>query len=236
MAMADKGKLTIWLETPWVSRAFPFAAYMLFILIQDMLTPLLPEAIASVWLTPVIYAIKIAAVIGVLMYFRKEYDELRMDKIDPAKLLWALGAGIIVFVLWINMDWKFATMGTPAIYDPHKLSPNWFYAFAAIRLFGASVIVPIFEEIFWRSFILRYIVNPDFLRVNIGAFTWASFLISSVLFGLEHYLWLAGIMAGLCYNALLYKTKHINYCILAHGITNFLLGIYVLFTASWRFW
>jgi len=236
MAMADKGKLTIWLETPWVSRAFPFAAYMLFILIQDMVTPLFSEAIASVWLTPVIYAIKIAAVIAVLIYFWRSYDELRMENIEPAKLLWALGAGVFVFVLWINTDWKFATMGNPTVYDPRLIPGNRVYIFIALRLFGASVVVPIFEEIFWRSFILRYIINPDFTRVNIGAFTWASFLISSLLFGLEHYLWLAGIVAGLCYNLLLYKTKHINYCILAHGITNFLLGLYVLFTASWRFW
>lgn len=217
-------------------RSLPFAAYMLFILIQDMLLPLVPEAIAAVWLTPIIYTIKIVAVVGVLIYFWRSYDELRMEKIEAVNIVYAVVIGIVVFALWINMDWKFATIGTPAIYDPHKLSQNWFYAFAAIRMFGTSLVVPIFEEIFWRSFIIRYIINSDFASVKIGMFTWASFLISSLLFGLEHYFWLAGIMAGILYNVLLYKTKHINYCILAHGITNFLLGIYVLVTASWRFW
>lgn len=217
-------------------RSLPFAAYMLFILIQDVVTPYIPEAIATIWLTPVMYAIKITATIAVLIYCWRHYDELRMEKVEAVNIVYAVVTGIIVFVLWINMDWKFVTMGTPVIYDPHKLSPNWFYAFVAIRMFGTSVIVPIFEEIFWRSFILRYIIHSDFKSVQIGTFSWASFIVSSLLFGAEHYFWLAGIMAGMFYNLLLYKTKHINYCILAHGITNGVLGIYVLMTAGWRFW
>ncbi len=148
----------------------------------------------------------------------------------------ALATGLLVFVLWINMDWNFATMGTPDAYDPGILPLKWFYAFILVRIFGASVIVPIFEELFWRSFILRYIINPDFTLVKIGTFSWLSFLISSVLFGLEHYYWLAGIAAGLLYNLLICRTRNIWYCIIAHGITNLALGIYVVKTGNWHFW
>lgn len=127
-------------------------------------------------------------------------------------------------------------MGGSEAYDPTVLPPAGFWAFIAVRLFGASVVVAIFEELFWRSFILRYIINPDFTKVPIGAFTWPSFLISAALFGTEHHLWLAGIMAGLFYNLLLYRTKHLFYPVLAHGITNFCLGIYVMTTGNWQFW
>jgi CAAX prenyl protease-like protein len=61
-------------------------------------------------------------------------------------------------------------------------------------------------------------------------------LICAVLFGLEHNLILAGIMAGVAYSLLLYWTKSIYQCILAHAVTNLVLGIYVLQTGYWQFW
>ena len=92
------------------------------------------------------------------------------------------------------------------------------------------------EEIFWRSFLIRYIISSDFEKIPIGRFTWSSFLISTVLFGLEHNLFLAGMMAGIAYNLLLYRTKSLAHCIFAHAVTNLLLGIYVLATGKWQFW
>jgi CAAX prenyl protease-like protein len=92
------------------------------------------------------------------------------------------------------------------------------------------------EELFWRSFLIRYVISPDFSRVPIGMFTWSSFLITAVLFGLEHNLFVAGILAGIAYNLLLYYTRSLSACILAHAITNFILGVYVLQTGKWHFW
>jgi hypothetical protein len=43
-------------------------------------------------------------------------------------------------------------------------------------------------------------------------------------------------MAGAAYNLLLLRTKSIAQCILAHAVTNFLLGMYVLITKQWFFW
>ncbi len=107
---------------------------------------------------------------------------------------------------------------------------------ASIRLFGAAVVVPIMEELFWRSFLIRWVINPDFEKVPIGTFTLASCAATVVLFGLEHQLWLAGMMAGAAYNVLLYKTGRLWPCILAHATTNFILGAHVLMTAEWRWW
>lgn len=223
-------------QTPWFKRALPFAIYMLFILISDLLEGVLPESVAATYLVPMIYPVKIIAVTVALAIFWKSYDELRISSFTAGHILTALATGLLVFVLWIHADWDFATMGTPDVYDPRVLPGKWMYAFIAVRLLGASVIVPIFEELFWRSFIIRYIIDPDFTSVKIGTFSWLSFLISAALFGSEHHYWLAGIAAGLLYNLLLYRSKNIWYCIIAHGITNFLLGIYVISTGSWHFW
>jgi CAAX prenyl protease-like protein len=195
-----------------------------------------PGKITDVHLTPILYFCKIAAASIALIYFWKFYDELHLKKFNFLSLFLALLVGLLVFVFWIHMDQPFATMGSPTIYDPHQLTSTLFYGFIFIRLFGASIVVPIFEELFWRSLILRYIINPDFTSVRIGTFSWPSFVISSVLFGLEHHFWLAGIMAGVFYNLLLYRTKNIIYCIIAHGLTNLVLGLYVLKTGLWKFW
>ena len=144
---------------------------------------------------------------------------------------------MLVFVLWVNMDWDFATMGDLRGFDPFlnaNASGRNLLIFS--RLFGAALVVPVMEELFWRSFLLRYIVHTNFISVRIGTYTLSSLLIGSVLFGLEHNLVLAGIMAGIAYSLLLYWTKSIYQCILAHGVTNLALGIYVLQTGYWQFW
>lgn len=220
----------------WISRTFPFGLYMLFIGLYSLVEPMVSEETTATYLTPLFYTLKISVVIIALAFFRKSYDELSRFKVNLNYLITTLILGVVVFVLWVNMDWPFATMGEVQPYDPHILPPEWFLPFIIIRLFGTSVIVPIFEELFWRSFILRYIINSDFRSVKLGSFSWPSFVISSILFGLEHNLWLAGIVAGIFYNLLLYRTKNLWYCILAHGITNLLLAIYVIKTGSWQFW
>lgn len=223
--------------SPGFKRALPFAVYILFLAIAAGLRKILPEAAAALYLTPILYPVQILATTLALGLCWSSYDELKMASLKWGDLLAALAVGVGVFALWIHLDFGFATMGEPKVFDPSILARQWFYAFICIRLLGASIVVPIFEELFWRSFILRYIIDPeDFTRVRIGAFTWASCLISAVLFGLEHHLWLAGIAAGLLYNLLLYKSRHIFYCIVSHAVTNFSLGVYVLYTGNWQFW
>ncbi|GBE41848.1 MAG TPA: CAAX prenyl protease-related protein [Nitrospirae bacterium] len=223
-------------DSPAFSRILPFAVYMVFIILFDLLKPLIPEGVLLDNFIAITYPVKILAVTGILVHYWKSYDELRFDKLKVVHVLVALLTGIVVFVLWINMDWNFATFGSSEAYDPGILPGKTYYAFLAVRLAGTALVVPLFEEIFWRSFVLRYIINQDFIAVKIGAFTWMSFIIASLLFGSEHYLWLAGIMAGVFYNLLLYWSRNIYVCIIAHSVTNLLLGIYVIRTGNWQFW
>ena len=105
-----------------------------------------------------------------------------------------------------------------------------------MRLVGAAVVVPIMEELFWGSFLMRYLINTDFRSVPMGAFTWFSFMGVAILFGLEHHRVIGGIIAGVIYGLLLIRQKKLKGVILAHGITNLGLGIYVLLTGNWMFW
>ena len=110
------------------------------------------------------------------------------------------------------------------------------WALIAVRFIGAAMVVPILEELFWRSFLLRYIINPDFKQVALGTFSWFSFVAVVILFGLEHHRLIQGMIAGAIYTALVVRQKSLRGCIVAHGVTNLGLGIYVLATQSWAFW
>jgi CAAX prenyl protease-like protein len=52
----------------------------------------------------------------------------------------------------------------------------------------------------------------------------------------EHSLWAAGILAGLAYGWLYMKTNNLWVPILAHAVTNGMLGLWVLHTGQWTFW
>jgi CAAX prenyl protease-like protein len=185
-----------------------------------------------------LYPVKAFSVGLLLILLRKCYPEIRLEELkESVKLLVSIVVGGVVFLLWIRMDWPFATQGTPQGFNPGLFGSAPVRVFmTTTRLAGAVIVVPVMEELFWRSFLIRYVIEPDFEKVPIGRFTWPSFLVTTVLFGLEHDLFLAGMMAGVAYNLLLYYSKSLSHCILAHAITNLALGIYVLISAKWYFW
>lgn len=223
----------------WV-RIIPFAVFMGFIGLQQGFQWAAEQGILNLSAQQLLYLYPLKAVLvaALLLFFLRRYKELRWaDFKNLAHTGGSVLLGLLVFILWINMDWDFATFGTSKGFDPTLIDDGSIRAsLIFFRIFGAALVVPIMEELFWRSFLLRYIIDSNFIAVRIGTYTLASFAIGSVLFGLEHNLVLAGIMAGVAYSLLLYWTKSINQCILAHAVTNLVLGIYVLQTSNWQFW
>lgn len=221
-------------------RWLPFALFMAFIGLDEALRFLGDKGL--IHLSPrdllYLYPVKAISVGLLLLYFRRRYDEIRLADLAQVKnLVLSIAVGIAVFILWINMDWTFGAQGKPAGFDPTIVSNYLTRLILMIsRVVGAAVIVPIMEELFWRSWLLRYIIDHDFSKIQVGVFTWSSFLISSILFGLEHNYIIAGIMAGVAYSLLLYRTKSLVSCILAHAVTNLVLAIYVISNGKWWFW
>ncbi len=214
-------------------RIFPFAAYMGFIGLSAVLVGSEAEGTFDLWS----YPIKTLVVAGLLVFFWSRFQELKAPIfVNWQEALVTVGVGLGVYALWVRMDWPWAIQGELSDYNPFVAGSTLGLVLAIIRIFGASVIVPIMEELFWRSFLIRYIVNANFETVRLGTFTIGSFAATVVLFGLEHNLWLAGMMAGICYSGLLYWTGRLWPCIIAHGITNLVLGIHVLTTGEWHWW
>ena len=103
-------------------------------------------------------------------------------------------------------------------------------------LAGAALVVPIMEELFWRSFIMRWLQRATFLSVDPSSVGWKALLISSALFASEHRLWFAGLLAGLAYGWLYKRSGNLWVPTVSHAVTNALLGIYVLATGMWMYW
>lgn len=216
-----------------LARVLPFALYIAALVVA----PTLREALPTGWDDRWLYALQIGAVLLALAFFARAYDELRPPALGGRAALEAVGAGVAVFVLWINLDFSWAMLGEPgAGFDPRRAGGDIDWMLAAVRLFGAAAVVPIMEELFWRSFLLRWIDRPDFLQQPPRSASLRALAISAVLFGIEHNLWLAGILAGLAYGHLYMRSNTLWSPILAHAVTNLLLGLWVLATGAWHFW
>lgn len=207
----------------------PFGLYLVFLGVQGRSSP---ESL--VWL----YPLKTLAVAGALLAFRKRYEELR-----PSFSLLALATGAVAIGVWIAIDPLYPglsrlTGGTaPAPFDPWTLpSMGSRWTFIAFRVLGAVLIVPLMEELFWRGFLIRWLVKDDFKSVPVGTFTPFSFGATVLLFGAEHEQWLAGLICGALYNLLLYRTKTLADCVAAHATSNALLAVWVIATADWALW
>jgi CAAX prenyl protease-like protein len=171
--------------------------------------------------------------------FRRHYTELGWG---GSAANWGLGilVGVVVLVVWVAPEDLLAPlrMGDPRGFDPYAfgLSGAAVWGLIGVRIFGASVVVPVMEELFWRSFLMRYLIDADFKQVALGSFSLFSFAVVAVAFGFEHHRWVVGIAAGLAYGGLLVWRRDLFTCILAHGVTNLGLGLYVLKTGEWTFW
>ncbi|MEA3515505.1 MAG: CAAX prenyl protease-related protein [Nanoarchaeota archaeon] len=177
------------------------------------------------------YIIKTILVTAALIYYWKKYKEIKF-KFD----LHAILAGLLIFIIWVGIDSLYPHLGEPSAFNPFIFEGFQAAVILIIRLFGAIMIAPIIEELFVRSFLIRYIISENFEKVKIGAYTLSSFIITVLFFGFSHNRWLAGIFTGIILNLLLYKKKELSSCIIAHAVANALLAIFVLSTGNWGFW
>ena len=228
--LAATGAAPMFNRAAW-ARILPFLTYMLFIGLAELLGRFGWSAADLRWL----YGVKVGAVVLVLAIFWRHYFELKTCRLPARGVLVALAAGVLVLVLWLGLGAGWMTIGTAAGFDPTSAGRiDW--PLVAVRIAGAALVVPVMEELFWRSFLLRWLDKVNFEAVDPSQVSIKSVVITSVLFGFEHHLWLAGIVAGIAFSALYMRHRTIWSPILAHAVTNGLLGIWVVTTSSWSYW
>lgn len=205
---------------------------------------------------PLIYAGVLAAVVVTLWFCRAGWSQFRF-RVSPL----AIGVGVVGIVLWIGccslkVEERFVEAiggaDSPAMsflgmlglgaerpaFNPFERieDPVSRYAFILVRFIGLVLMVPVFEELLLRGYLMRSIVSPDLTRVPFGRVTTASIIVGTAFPMLYHPEKLAALVWFSLITWLMIRTKNYWDCVAAHATTNFLLGVYVLATGAWWLW
>jgi hypothetical protein len=232
--------------TPLVA---PFAVFMLFLGIVDGYWP--DEHY-------LLYPVKGLLVVGVLAWYWRELPPLK-----PAAPVASAAIGVLGVVLWVGMEplshwlggelaggwntgmarvgwgsWEIKpeTLHAPGL-DPFQLYPaTEAWMLFACRVAGIALVVPVMEELFWRAFLMRWLIREDFTSVPMGTYQPFSFCVTTLFFASVHGMeWPQGVVVGVIYGAWFVRTKSLGNIMMAHGVTNLLLAFYCLATGHWHF-
>jgi len=165
--------------------------------------------------------------------------------VRPSRPAASILLGVAVFVIWVAPDvlfgyrhfWLFENPITGKALSslPDALRHN--VPFLALRTAASFLLVPILEELFWRGWLMRWLIKPEFDRVPFGTYAPMAFWVVAALFASEHGpYWEVGLAAGILYNWWAVRTRNIADCILAHSVTNAILSAYVLIAGRWEYW
>ena len=224
----------------WVL-AWPYLVPMVGFLALTSLEGYLPTAAdgapSPVWY-PIGYTLKMVVVTGLAWAYRSAWRDLRpIPSAGPLAL--AVVVGLLVIVAWVGLDGHYPAvkmLGTRTAFDPAGMHPAARVGFLAVRFYGLVLLVPLIEELFYRSFLMRWMVDPDIGRVPVGKVTGAGLAATTAVFTLSHPEWLPAMITALAWGALLWRTKSVSACVVSHAVANLALGVYVLTTGEWKYW
>lgn len=202
------------------------------------LSLLLKKIDGGFWLSSAeywIYPLQTILCGGLVLWFRREYEWRRFVRAG-----FAIAVALVVFALWISPQAFFGFSPRNAGFNPGVFSdqPFLYWSSLGLRFLRLVLVVPLVEEIFWRGFLLRYLIAEDFDRAAFGSFSWVSFAAVTVLFTFSHSMadWPAALLTGALFNLVAYRTKSLSSCVLTHALTNLLLGLWIVRTQQWGFW
>jgi CAAX prenyl protease-like protein len=220
-----------------LARTLPFAAFILLLALDPWCARLLAEHADFVdprWS----YGLRVLAATLLLVAYLPRYRELAPATWPAAReCVEAFIVGLAVLGVWLLLDDGIFTTGSDRSgFDPRTDDGSIFWPLALLRLAGAALVVPLIEELFWRSFLMRWLEDADYLALAPAAVSLRALLLSSLVFGFEHNQWAAGIIAGIAFGALYRRHQRLWSAVIAHATTNTGLALWVLYSGNWRFW
>lgn len=202
---------------------------------------------------PEVWVLLVAMVTSgaILVFFWKHYEfRWNARAVGIGAVMGAVGIGFWLLPThvhgWLNLteNPESGWMSWLGIHDRERgLDPDEFgsdfgkVAWLIARFFRAVVIVSLVEEIFWRSFLMRFLLKPDgnYWKVPFGKASWLTFGVVTVAFALAHAP--VDYAGAIVYGALTYLvaiwTKSLLACVVMHGVANFLMCWYALETGKW---
>ncbi len=184
---------------------------------------------------------RLAAMLAVLFLAARPVLHFQIENWGVSVLV-----GMAIFVLWIVPDLLFPQYRSFFLFDnPVVGTVKSSLSEAArqdgpvlfLRTLRAVAIVPIIEELFWRGWLMRWVIHNDFERVPLGAYSALSFWVVALLFASEHGpYWDVGLVAGIIFNWWMIRTKSLGDLILTHAVANACLSGYVIAAGKWEYW
>jgi hypothetical protein len=208
----------------------PFAVFLAFLALGPHLR-ISPE---------LAYPLRVIAISGALLIWSRHLVTLKASR--PAA---SVALGLAVFVVWIGPDllwpgyrshWLFQNRLTGELASSIPQASRSDITFLIWRAAGLTLLVPVIEELFWRAWLMRYVIARRFEEIPLGAYSARAFWVTALLFASEHGpYWDVGLAAGVAYNYWMIRTRSLADCILAHMVTNAALLVYVLWFAKWEY-
>lgn len=212
--------------SPLLVRVIPFAVFAALTMLQGRFGDA-----SQYWM----YVLKTVLGAWLLWLMRSHIKEMKWAFSWEAAVV-----GVAVFAAWVGLDGHYPLLAQRSgSFNPARTygaDSSMAWVFIGVRMIGSSLIVPPLEEIFYRSFIYRYLIQSEFLEIPLNRLVWKAFLIAGVVFGIGHYEWLPGILCAFAYQWLVLRKNRLGDAMTAHAITNFLLGIWVITRNAYRFW
>jgi len=191
---------------------------------------------------PLALRVALPGVLFVYFLVRGGYPELRGARGIGARALLDVLFGLGIAVLWVGPYLVFDALPRPAPgdgFDPSEPFGGSGRSLAlAVRLVGFAGVTPFIEELFVRSFLIRYVDvfdrGVDFREVPIGRFAWRSFAVTALYFALSHarWEWPVALATGVLFNLWLYRRRSLPALILAHAVANAAIWAAVVFAPA----
>ena len=219
----------------WLPYVAPMIAFLVLTTLEGQL-PLANEKTHPTYY-PIAYGVKLIIVVIVTWFSREAWVDLRRLPC-PKELAVAVLLGLLVTFQWVGLEGWYPTvslLGSRSGFDPGVYSPIGKVGYLLMRFTGLVILVPVIEELFWRSFLWRWLIDPDFKKIAIGQPSTLAAAATAGLFALSHPEWLPALITGLLWAWLVWKTKSISACVISHAVANLALGLYVVSTGDWKY-
>ena len=195
--------------------------------------------------------------IGLLIFFRKNYDLKWNSSVWLGAVMGAVGIGFWILPTqlhsWLGLEGEqegvlkfFGVMPREDGFNPQDLADRFggsvavYWTSLILRFFRAVVVVALVEEIFWRGFLMRFLLDMDrnYWKVPFGKPAWLTYIVVTVAFIFIHQP--VDYVGAFIFGSLMYwvavKTKSLMACIVMHGVANLLMGWYALSFDKFGLW
>lgn len=141
----------------------------------------------------------------------------------------------VLQMLSLSTDWLPAREGVdPFITYAPGVS---LISFLIARFLLLAVCVPVAEELFLRGFLMRSVESEDWTELSLSSIGRRGVVAATIYAVATHP---GEIIAAIVWFSLvtwmMFRTGKFWNCVVAHAVTNFLLGVYVCWAKAWYLW